>query len=108
MQALLDAKAPSTDTPYAVAPVANPLALTIALNPDTPAIRAAITAELADLVAREGAPGGTTLYSHIDEAVGLGVGSGDYAMSVPAYGTNFTNTNVQITTLGVITWAAWP
>jgi uncharacterized phage protein gp47/JayE len=108
MQALLNSKAPSTDTPYAVAPVANPLALTIALNPSSAATQAAIAAELADLVAREGAPGATTLYSHIDEAVGLGAGSGDYIMSVPAYGTNFTNTAVQITTVGVITWAAWP
>jgi uncharacterized phage protein gp47/JayE len=105
VQTLLNRKAPSTDIPYAVAPIANPMDLTIAINPSSDAIKAAIAAELADLVVREGEPGITTLLTHIQEAVKLGVGDGDYRLSVP--NANFTNTAAQITTLGNIAWAAW-
>lgn len=108
MQAFLETKAPSTDTVYAVAPVANPLNVTVALNPSNAAVQAAVTAELQDLINREAAPGATILYSHIDGAIETGVGSGDYKLSVPAFQTDFTSTTVQIATLGVITWAAWP
>jgi uncharacterized phage protein gp47/JayE len=105
MQALLDKKAPSTDTPYAVAPVAHPMDLTIALNPSSDLVKAAIAAELADLVNREGEPGATLLLTHIQEAVKLGVGDGDYRLTIP--NANVTNTAAQITTLGVITWAGF-
>jgi uncharacterized phage protein gp47/JayE len=105
MQALLDAKRPFTTPAYAAAPVANPMNLTIAINPANDAVKAAVAAELADLIGREGAPRGTVLLNHIEGAIGLAVGAGDYRLDAPV--ANFTNAGAQIATLGVITWAAW-
>jgi uncharacterized phage protein gp47/JayE len=105
MQALLDSKKPGNDTVYAVAAILNPMALTIALSPATQAAKDAISAELADLFSREGQPGATIPLSHIDGAIELGNGAGDFRRTVPA--APIANGNAQITTLGVITWAAW-
>lgn len=106
MQALLNGKAPSTDIVYAVAPIANPMNVTVKLNPSNAAIQAAVAAELADLIQREAAPGMPILLSHIEGAVDLGAGNGDWVVTMP--GANFTNSPAQIATLGVITWAPWP
>lgn len=105
MQAWLDSKKPSTDTVYAVAPVPLPVDHTIALNPSSETLQAAVKAELADLYAREGEPGGTIRFSHIENATGLGAGDGDYRVTVPA--ADVVAGSVEIPTLGDITWAAW-
>lgn len=61
---------------------AAPFALTInALSPDTPAVRAAIEAEIADLLRREGEPGGTILISHVREAVSAAEGETDHQVT---------------------------
>ncbi|PTS90235.1 baseplate J protein [Sphingomonas sp. HMWF008] len=85
------------------APVAAPIAFTIALTPDTAEVRAAVTAELADLIAREGEPGGTMLISHMREAISLAAGETDHVLTVPS--GNFTPSAGHIPTLGAITWA---
>ncbi len=86
---------------------ASPVDLTInALTPDTPAVRAAIEAEIADLLRREGEPGGTILASHVREAISTAEGEADHEITLiegasPAdivYAANV------IPVPGVITW----
>ena len=82
---------------------AAPLAITIdAVTPDTPAVRAAIAAEIGDLLRREAAPGGTILVSHIREAISTAEGETDHALTVPA--ADVTHAAHQIATMGNITW----
>lgn len=93
---------PVTAQVHVFAPVAVPLNFTIDLTPDTAAIRAAVTASLQDLLARESAPGATILLSHIREAISIAAGESDHVLSVPA--ANVTHTTGQMATMGVITW----
>lgn len=102
VQAAIDALRPVTADVTVFAPTADPLALTIHLNPDTAAIRTAVTAELADLVAREAIPSGTLLLSHIRQSVSNATGEVDNAVSIPA--ADVVAAAGHITTLGVITW----
>jgi len=85
MQAWLVAHAPLTAQPglSSLAPLDGSTDFTIHLNPDTADIRTAVTAELADLFTREGAPGDAILEAHYDQAIGLGVGAGDYTVIAP-------------------------
>lgn len=103
VQAHIDGERPVTADAIVVAPTDSPLNFTIALTPDTVAIRTAVQAELADLVAREAEPGGTILLSHINEAISIAAGETDHVMTVPA--ANVVEATGAITTMGVITWA---
>lgn len=85
------------------APVADPLDFTIALTPDTPAVRAAVEAELRDLIAREAEPGGTILISHVREAISIAAGEFDHVLASPA--ANVTAAAGAIVTMGAITWS---
>jgi uncharacterized phage protein gp47/JayE len=94
---------PVTAEVYVVAPTAVAMPMTIAINPNTQAVRDAITAELQDLIKREAEPGGTILLSRLREAVSNATGEQDSVISVPS--ANVTRTTGQITTLGTITWS---
>jgi len=102
LQTYLDTKRPAHATVTAHAPTANAVAYTIAVVPDTTAVRAAVTAQLDDLHLREGEPGVTLLLSAIRTAIGNATGLTDYTLTVPA--ANVTNTANQIPTRGTITW----
>ena len=102
VQTYLNIVRPVTAAVFAVAPVAAPLAFTIHVEPDTPAIRQAVTAELTDLIRREAEPGGTLLLSHVREAVSIAVGEADNIITAPA--ANVVAAAGDITTMGVITW----
>jgi len=102
VQAYIDALRPVTADVTVVAPVAVPLDLTIALTPNTAAVRAAVTAELDDMIHREAEPGATILRSHINEATSIASGETDHVLSVPV--ADVTHTTGQIATLGTITW----
>jgi uncharacterized phage protein gp47/JayE len=95
-------KRPVTAQVTVVAPVANPVAITLHINPDTPAIRAAVTAELAAMFKADAEPGTTILLSHINEAISLATGEDDHVLTVPA--ANVPMATGQFPTLGVITW----
>lgn len=84
------------------APIAEAVNYTIALTPDTPAGRAAVQAEIADLHLREAIPGGTLLLSHIKQAVSAAVGETDSVVSVPA--ANVVKATGKIATVGTFTW----
>jgi uncharacterized phage protein gp47/JayE len=103
VQAYMDATRPVTVKQFNVfAPIPEPLNFTISITPDSTAIRAAITAELEDLIRREAVPGGGLLRTHISEAISLAAGENDHVLSVPA--GNVTTTTGKILTMGVITW----
>jgi len=102
VQAAIDAVRPVTAAVTVVAPVAVPRAFTIHIVPDTAAIRAAVTAELEDLLRRDAEPGGTILLSRIREAVSIAAGESDNIVTVPA--ADVTHTTGQIATMGVVTW----
>jgi uncharacterized phage protein gp47/JayE len=113
MQAYLDTKRPlgppddGINGVVAVAPTLSAQVFTIHISPDTPAIRAAIAAELADLMLREGFPGTTLepctiLLSHIREAVSQAAGEVDSVVSVPSADIVLTSGNLP--TAGTITW----
>lgn len=89
---------------YVLAPVAVPMAVEIAgLDPATPEVKAAVEAELADLLRREAAPGGTILISHIREAISLATGEHDHRLIAPA--GDVAHATGEIAVLGPITWS---
>lgn len=104
VQAYISDRRPVTDQLTVVAPTLLPVALTIAgLSPNTSAVQAAVSAELADLFRREAKPGGAVLLSHIRAAISAAAGEDDYTLTSPT--ANVVATTGQMLTLGVITWA---
>ena len=69
---------------------------------DTVAQRAAVTAELEDLLSRTASPGGTVLLSSLLTAIGSTPGVTDYTVTVPS--ADVTHTANQLATLSTITW----
>lgn len=102
VQAYIDERRPVTAITYVVAPTAVPLDFTIDLSPDTPATRAAVEAELRDVIRREGRPGGTLLITHLREAISVAAGETDHVLSSP--GANVPHTTSELPVMGVITW----
>lgn len=103
VQAYIDARRPVTAVVAVVAPTAVPLNFTIAVTPNTAAVKATVEAELRDLIRREAVPGGTLLLSHIREAISLAAGETNYTMTAPS--ADVALTLGQLTTFGAITWA---
>ena len=90
---------------FVVPPVAAPLNPAIAIKPNTLAVQAAITSQLAELIAVEaayedGTGSGELLITQIEEAIGLSLGLVDYVLSTPS--ANVTPSVGQIVTLGTI------
>ncbi len=103
VQEAIDAVRPVTALATVAAPVAAPLAFDIRLAPDSAARRAAVEAELRDLIFREAAPGGTLLISHIREAISVAAGEVDHTLLAPT--ADQTVIAAQINTFAAITWA---
>lgn len=107
VQAAEDAQRPITAAVTAVAPTNLAVAFTIHLVPDTTDTRAAVLAELGDLLTRVAEPGdgagrGTVLLSAIRTAVGTAEGVADYVVSVPA--ADVVPGLGQLATVGTPTW----
>ncbi|MDR1946630.1 MAG: baseplate J/gp47 family protein [Desulfovibrio sp.] len=84
VQEHIDPLKPATAKEFlAFAPEPLPVLLRVSVIPDTSAVRAAVSAEIGDLFAREAAPGITILRSHIDEAISLAAGETDHALHEP-------------------------
>lgn len=103
VQAYIDALRPVTAQVTVVAPVAVPLNFTLLVVPNTAAVKAAVEAELRDLLQREAEPGGTILISHIREAISIATGETNHTLTTPA--ADVTHTTGQMATMGTITWA---
>lgn len=98
----ISVRKPVTAKLYVIPIEADPVSLTIHLSPDTTANRLAVEAQLDDMFAREGAPGGTTILSHINEAISLAKGEFDHDLSIPA--ANVVHAAGKMPTRGPITW----
>jgi len=102
VQAHIDALRPVTADVTVVAPVAVPMDIQIQLTPGTAAVKAAVEAELRDLLLREAEPGTTILLSHLREAISIAAGETDHVLVSPA--ADVTHTIGQMATFGSITW----
>lgn len=103
VQAYIEERRPVTAEGFVMSPTPVALNFTIALTPNTEAAKAAVEAELRDLLLREAEPGATILISHIREAISLAAGEGDHVLTVPA--ANVTHAAGEIAVFGAITWA---
>jgi len=102
MQTLLESYAPIDTVVTALAPIASPMNPSISITPDTAAIRAAVEAELLDLLRRRSSPGGSILLSQIDESISRAAGEEDHTLVSPT--ADIVEATGYITTLGTISW----
>ncbi len=102
VQAYLATVRPVGGEPVVFASTPDAFNLTIAISPNTTAVQAAIQAEIIDLLAREAAPGGTELLSHIAQAIGDAAGDEDYRLDFPT--ANVTHAPGHLAVFGAITW----
>jgi len=102
VQSYIDERRPVTALFTAQAPVADAVAFTLHVVPDTPTVRANVEAELRDLFQREATPGGTMALSRIREAISLAAGELDSTVTVPA--ADVISASGHMATVGVITW----
>lgn len=101
VQEYLDDRSPAQVIVFA--PTAVDLDVTITeLDPDNADVRAAIEADLEDMLARDAEPGGTISLSRIREAISTATGESDHTMTVPA--ADVTHAFGEIAVLGTITW----
>lgn len=103
VQAYISERRPVTAQATVLAPTAVPLDMTIALTPGTAAVKAAVAAELADVLRREAYPGGTILLSHLREAISVAAGETNNVLTTPT--ADVTHAAGEIATLGTITWS---
>ena len=103
VQTYINSVAPVTAIVTVVAPAADALNFTLSITPSSVAIKAAIEAQLRDLLLREGAPGTVLLLSHIREAISAASGEVDHVLSAPS--ANVTPTVGRMPVFGAITWA---
>ncbi|MGN6105791.1 MAG: baseplate J/gp47 family protein [Kofleriaceae bacterium] len=108
VQAALQEQRPITAAVTAMAPTELAVAFALHLSPDNADTRAAVAAELADLLRRVAEPGdgggrGTVLLSQIRTAIGTAKGVSDYNVIAPA--ANVVPGVGELPTVGVITWA---
>lgn len=90
---------------YVVAPIADPVDLTLAISPDTPANRAAVEAEVKDFIRRESEPGDPTIMSRLSEAISSASGEYKHRLVSPAADVNHAYN--ALAAPGVITWVAY-
>ncbi|HET9063682.1 MAG TPA: baseplate J/gp47 family protein [Candidatus Binatia bacterium] len=107
VQAALEEQRPITAEVTAAAPIELQVDFTIELTPDNADTRAAVEAELADLLRRVAEPGdgagrGTVLISQIRTAIGIAEGVEDYTMTVPS--SDVTPGIGELLTVGTFTW----
>lgn len=104
VQAALDLLRPVTAELFVFAPTPIPVNFVLRISPDTPEVRAAITAELSDFFAREAQVGGTIWISRAREAVSQADGEFQHAMDIPA--NDFIAGAGQIPVLGTVSFAS--
>lgn len=103
VQDYIDALRPVTALLTVVAPTPVSLNFTIAITPNTETVKAAVEAELIDLLRREAEPNGTILISRIREAISIAAGEENYSMTAPV--ADVTHDVNEIAVMGTITWS---
>lgn len=102
VQSYLDELRPATAALTVLAPVAAPLNFTLSVTPSTSKVKAAVEAELADLILREAEPGGAIPISHVRAAISAAAGEADYLLASPT--ADVSAATGKIITMGVVTW----
>lgn len=93
---------PVTATVVPFAPIADPIEFTLTISPDTPALRTAVEASLADMIVRDGtAEGGEILLTHMEDAIGETAGVNDFSLTSPT--ANVTTAPGYLPTFGGVT-----
>ncbi|HAX7595340.1 TPA: baseplate J/gp47 family protein [Escherichia coli] len=87
---------------YVFRPVAHKVDFHIRVTPDTPEIRAAITAELRSFLLRDGYPQGELKVSRISEAISGA--NGEYSHQLLAPADNISIAKNELAVLGMISW----
>lgn len=105
VQAYIDVRAPVTAEVFVAAPIADALNMTIKLTPNTTAVQNAVRAELADLIDRDSAPGGTILISRLREAVSLAAGENNNQVVTPT--VDVTHATGHMAILGTLTFSSF-
>jgi uncharacterized phage protein gp47/JayE len=105
VQAYIDdpGRRPVTATVITFAPTPLAVDFTIAVLPNTTAVKDAVTAQLVDFLRREGEPGVTLKLSNLDEAISIATGETSHVMTAPA--ADVVASSSQIPVMGTITWA---
>lgn len=102
VQAHIDEMRPVTAQVGVFPPIIQPLNVTVSVTPDTPAVRAAVEAELADMLDRSASPGGIVPISHFYEAISIASGEQDNALISPSANVQADPDSVLV--LGTVTW----
>lgn len=102
VQNAIDALRPVTADVTVVAPSEVVQDFTIAITPDTTALRTSVEGELEDLLRRELSPGGTLLISQVMVAVGTVEGITDFEVTSPA--ADVVYSTGELPTMGTVTW----
>jgi uncharacterized phage protein gp47/JayE len=105
VQAYIDARAPVTAEVFVLGPLADALNMTIKLAPNTTTVQNAVRAELADLIDRDSAPGGTILISRLREAVSLAAGENNNQIVTPI--VDVTHATGHMAILGTLTFSSF-
>ncbi len=103
VQDYLDTVRPLGMRPTAAAPVATAVDFTVSITPDTVATRAAVEAELADMIKTAGGIGSTIKLYDIYEAMSLVPALTDWDVTAPS--ASVTTTAGHIHTLGTVTFS---
>jgi uncharacterized phage protein gp47/JayE len=104
VQAMLDANRPVTAVAVALPVALRAIDLTIRVEPDTAAVRSALTAALAVHLAREPGVGGVLRRSRLSEALSSAAGEFAHRIDLPAGDVVLAPTELAVP--GTITWAA--
>lgn len=102
MQAYLEQRRPVTAEIYAFAPVPLAINFSIRLTPDSTALRAAVSKNLAGLIADEGGSDSLILRTHIGNVISNTPGETDHLLTLPAADVPVAPNQVAV--LGAITW----
>lgn len=94
--------APVTARVIVIAPELLEVDLTIAITPDTSALRTAVEASLAEYFAENGSPGATLYRSQISEAIASVPGIVDHTLTAPV--ANVVLGADELATVGAVTW----
>lgn len=89
---------------YVIAPTPVSIDFNIKLSPNTPAVQAAVRAELADFFRRESEPGMMLYRSRINEAISAAAGEFDHELVAPA--ANIARGFGELSMLGDVTFGA--
>jgi uncharacterized phage protein gp47/JayE len=102
VQTYIDTVRPVTAAVTVAAPTAKTWNFTLAVVPNTTAVKDAVEAELTDLFRSEGEPGVTLPLSAVRTAIGIASGLTDYTLTTPS--ADLTHSAGELPVLGTITW----